>query len=114
MVTVSVKLSELYSAELKLHNITVDEYKALGIEKLIVDIEKNAVCCSRTSMEPVAYELLEGCHRSKALLELGYSGEVTLQYTGPDDTDTAPILLKDVPIVEDAEYEEYRIEYDLL
>ena len=50
-----------------------------------------------------------GGHRSRALLELGYSGEVTIEYYGLAEG-KPEVLLKDAPLLEDHEYEKYREE----
>lgn len=112
MATVNVELSEVYSVELKLRKEEVDKYKALGIERLLEEVQKHALCESRSSTEPMVYELLEGCHRSRALFELGYSGRVTIMYNGIAEG-TPEILLKDAPIVDDDEFEAYRKEDDM-
>ena len=109
MNTVNVKLSEVYSVEEKLRKRAVEEYKALGIERLLALVQENVFCESRTSTEPVVYELMDGCHRSRALLELGYSGEVTIEYYGLAKG-KPEVLLKDAPLLEDHEYEKYREE----
>ena len=108
---VNIELSEVYSVEHKLRKKTVDEYKALGIERLLEEVHKHAFCESRTSTESVIYELVDGCHRSRALLDLGYSGRVSIrvsiEYEGLPE-----ILLREAPVLEEEEYIKWLREED--
>jgi len=103
---IKVNLQEVYNSEDRLGIKRIDFYKSLGITFLLRRMEATARCES-LYREPLKFELIDGCHECKALLELNVQ-EAFIKYEGvPLKSRDDLILLKDILVLDEKEYIEW-------
>ena len=105
---IKVNLQDIYSMEEKLNRKRIDFYKLLEVALLLKDVETTVHCESLSQREILKFELIDGHHRCRALLELNVQ-EAFIEYNGATfyRANENFILLKDVPVLNEQEYEEW-------
>lgn len=102
-------LNEVYSAEDFLSRNVIERYKSLGIDGILATLRTHPVH-AETARENGKDEviLLDGCHKSRALYDLGmhripilYEGECELSGKVADEY----LKIPDVPILDQAQYD---------
>lgn len=104
---ITLDLGNAYSIELKLGKRKVIFYKEKGIDFLLDSIKRNGSCEGIITENGRVYELPDGCHRAKALYELGCR-QIQIEFDGiAHRNQPFGVLLGEVSMLEEDEYKEW-------
>jgi|GEM_PF-6805835 len=106
-----IYIAKLYSVEEKLCADVVKRYMSLGLEGLLRHLEKNPIEIEKQEVDGFKFiEIIEGCHRTRALYDLGLKLLPQERYIIRPEADIIckiPPKLVDVPVVDQKEWDRY-------
>lgn len=104
-----IDLETVRSSKDYLSSRVLERYMSSGIGPILESFAKTSALAVLTGYRGTnMIQLQNGCHRCRALLELGVT-EIEIPYQEGTTTLGFPFALKDVPILEQLEYNERRL-----
>lgn len=102
-----INLGKVYSVESRLSREIVEHYKSYGLERLTKKIRKDLPKVERYNLRGRrVMEIIYGCHRSRALYELGARKTEAEDY-GIGKQSKTPVKLKDAKVLDRKQYQEW-------